>query len=95
MDRREFARELVAGAMAGPVIRSGFDAASATFQEPTPPSLEDQLVDMLKAQFSDRLSDEQWKQVRGKINGQLTAAKTLREFKLQNSDEPATVFFAR
>jgi hypothetical protein len=37
---------------------------------------------MLQAQFPDRLNDEQWKQVRGKIEGQLRAADELRKFVL-------------
>ena len=91
MNRREFTRELMAGALAGPVAL-GKDGNAAAPQEPVSTAVEDQLLVMLRTQYGDRLSEEQWKQVRGKISGQLSAAKSLREFKLQNSDEPATVF---
>jgi hypothetical protein len=40
------------------------------------------------------LSDEQWKQVCGKLESQRRAADALRKFKLTNADEPATVYAA-
>jgi hypothetical protein len=95
MDRREFTRELMAGAMAAPIALRNNTAQTATAQDPVAASLEDQLIAMLQSQFANRLTEEQWKQVRSKINGQLAAAKSLREFKLLNSDEPATIFAAR
>jgi hypothetical protein len=91
MDRREFARDMVGGAIAGS-IALGSNVAGAATQDPATPSVEDQLIAILRRQLGDRLSDEQWKQIQGKVNGQLAAAKALREFKLLNSDEPATVF---
>jgi hypothetical protein len=91
MDRREFAMQLVSGAAVPVALAAGrFGADQA--DRPATPSQADQLLAMLQARLPDRLTDEQWKQVRGKIEGQLAAAKTLGEFKLQNSDEPATVF---
>ena len=90
MDRREFTKELIAGA-AVPVALAARVAEADQADQP-PPSPADQLLAVLKARFPDRLTDEQWKQVRGKIESQLAAAKTLGEFKLQNSDEPATTF---
>src|SRR5262245_1071837 len=95
MDRREFTRELVAGAIAAPIALRNSTGQTTTGQDAAASSLEDQLFAVLHSQFADRLSDEQWKQVRSKIQGQLAAAKTLREFKLLNSDEPATIFAAR
>ena len=91
LDRRSFARELVAGTAAA-VGLSGTTADGA--QDVKPPGTADQLLAVLQAQFPGRLNDEQWKEVRGKIESQLKASQTLREFKLQNSDEPATLFAA-
>jgi hypothetical protein len=87
--RRSFFRNAAAAAagLCGARSASGVDDDT---QSPT-----DQLFELLKARFPDRLSDEEWKQIRSKIDGQLSSAKTLGEFKLKNSDEPATVFAAK
>jgi hypothetical protein len=94
MDRREFSKGLLTGVLAVPTRSTCSAAASADLQDTAAPAPADQLLALLKAKFGDRLTDEQWKAVRGKIEGQLAAAKTLSEFRLQNSDEPATVFRA-
>ena len=89
IDRRDFARELAAAAASSTALLGGSSLAA---DDPKSPATADQLLAILKARFPDRLSDEQWKEVRGKLEAQLKASQTLSEFKLQNSDEPATVF---
>jgi hypothetical protein len=92
IDRRDFGRQLWTGAAVMPMASGGASADPQTPQEPVVASVEDQLVSMLQSRFGDRLSEEQWKLVRAKIAGQLAAAKSLREFKLINANEPATIF---
>ncbi len=91
LTRRSFARTLTIGAAAAATPLVALPAAADDSKSPAPA---DQLLAMLQARFPDRLSEEQWKQVRGKIEGQLRASEELRKFPLQNSDEPATVFAA-
>jgi hypothetical protein len=91
LTRRTFARDLTIGAVAAATTLAPAEAES---DEPKPPAAPDQLLALLQARFPDRLNDEQWKQVRGKIEGQLRAAEELRKFGLKNADEPATVFAA-
>ena len=92
MDRRQFTREMIAGAVAAPAALVAGSTTAGELQDPPAPSTADQLLAILKTRFPDRLSDEQWKEVRGKLEAQLKASQALSEFKLQNSDEPATVF---
>lgn len=94
IDRREFARGIVASAIATPAAVSQASGAMSEPDDPPPVPAPEQLLLLLKNRFGDRLSDEQWKLVRGKIEAQLATAKSLGEFKLQNSDEPATIFAA-
>jgi len=91
LTRRTFARDLTIGAAAAVTTLA---PRLAEADEPKSPATADQLLAMLQARFPDRLDDEQWKQVRGKIEGQLRAAEELRKFALKNADEPATVFAA-
>ena len=91
LSRRRFAHDLAIGAAAVATTLAPLPVAA---DEPNGPAVADQLLAVLQARFPDRLNDEQWKQVRGKIEGQLRAAEELRKFMLQNSDEPATVFAA-
>ncbi len=93
MDRRKFTQGLAASVVAGCAALAAGGTPADQADQP-PPSPADQLLAALKARFPDRLTDEQWKQVRGKIESQLAASKSLGEFKLQNSDEPATTFAA-
>ena len=89
--RRDFARQLAAVAAASAAVVGG---AVVVADDPKPPAPADQLLSILQARFPDRLNDAQWKEVRGKIEGQLRAADELRKLALNNSDEPATVFAA-
>lgn len=91
IDRRSFGRDLAVTAAATLTAVGGYAARADDAQTVAPA---DQLLALLKGQFPDRLSDEQWKEVRGKIAGQLRSAEELRKFSLRNSDEPVTVFAA-
>ena len=93
IDRRQFGRQLSANAVAA--VAGTCTGAASAGDEPKPAATDsDALLAVLKTRFPDRLSDEQWKEVRNKIDAQLKAGQTLSDFKLQNSDEPATVFVA-
>ena len=90
LTRRGFARNLTIAAAGAAILAP----QSTLADEPKAPAAADQLLAMLQARYPERLNDDQWKQVRGKIEGQLRAAVELRKFALKNADEPATVFAA-
>ena len=52
------------------------------------------LTEGLKAKYRDRLTDAQWEEVRRGIEGNLRAARQLRNFELPITTEPAFVFRA-
>lgn len=54
----------------------------------------EQLTDALRARYRDRLSDEQWEEVRRGIEGNLRAAKALHDHPLPIQAEPAFLFRA-
>jgi hypothetical protein len=54
----------------------------------------EQLTDALKARYRDRLTNEQWDEVRRGIEGNLRAAKALHDHPLPIQAEPAFVFRA-
>ena len=61
-------------------------------QESDPQAAE--LMEVLRVKYRDRLTAEQWEEVRRGIEGNLRAAKAMREFELPISTEPAFVFRA-
>jgi hypothetical protein len=83
---------------AGPVAAPAAPVApSAPPQEgsqrpPDPASIH--LTEALKARYRDRLTGEQWEEVRKGIEGNLRAARALREFELPITTEPAFTFRA-
>jgi hypothetical protein len=87
--RRRFAHDLTVGIAGAATIAVPITASAAEPDEPAPA---ERLLAILQERFPDRLADESWKQVRGKIENQLRAAGELRKFALTNADEPATVF---
>ncbi|HEX8453019.1 MAG TPA: hypothetical protein VF647_13035 [Longimicrobium sp.] len=54
----------------------------------------EELMEVLRAKYRDRLSGEQWEEVRKGIEGNLRVAKALHDFRLPISTEPSTVFRA-
>ncbi|HLL84988.1 MAG TPA: hypothetical protein VK420_20125 [Longimicrobium sp.] len=54
----------------------------------------EELMEVLRAKYRDRLSGEQWEEVRKGIEGNLRVARTLHDFRLPISTEPSTVFRA-
>ena len=54
----------------------------------------EELMEVLRVRYRDRLSGEQWEEVRKGIEGNLRVAKTLHDFGLPISTEPTTVFRA-
>lgn len=52
------------------------------------------LTEGLKAKYKDRLTEAQWEEVRKGIEGNLRAARQLRNFELPIQTEPAFVFRA-
>ncbi len=54
----------------------------------------EELMEVLRVRYRDRLSGEQWEEVRKGIEGNLRVAKTLHDFRIPTSTEPASVFRA-
>lgn len=54
----------------------------------------EELVEVLRVKYRDRLTGEQWEEVRKGIEGNLRVARTLHDFRLPISTEPSTVFRA-
>jgi len=52
----------------------------------------DHLFSIIKERYSDRLTEEQLDEVRVGVNRLTEAAKALREIRLENWDEPFSVF---
>jgi hypothetical protein len=52
------------------------------------------LTEGLKAKYGDRLTEAQWEEVRKQVEGNLRAARQLRNFELPIQTEPAFVFRA-
>src|SRR5688572_18219778 len=52
------------------------------------------LTEGLKAKYGDRLTEAQWEEVRRSVEGNLRAARQLRNFELPIQTEPAFVFRA-
>ena len=61
-------------------------------QPPDPVSIH--LTEALKAKYGDRLSAEQWEEVRKGVEGNLRAGRALRQFEIPIQTEPAFVFRA-
>jgi pyruvate/2-oxoglutarate dehydrogenase complex dihydrolipoamide acyltransferase (E2) component len=78
-------------ASAQPVAPSA-TPAHANEQQRDPVSVH--LTEALKARYRDRLTDEQWEEVRKGVEGNLRAAKALHDLALPVQTEPAFVFRA-
>ena len=99
MQRREFlASGAVISSAAIPTIarrkrkknpkpRKNRGKASQT-PKPEPPSEADLLLEFLRSRYKDRLTEEQYSQVRRQIRSNLQTARTMASFPLQNSDPP-------
>jgi hypothetical protein len=62
---------------------------------PPPPSpLAEAYGEVARVHFGDKLSPEELTRVKRSLNGKVRTADALRNFKLQNSDEPDFVFSA-
>jgi len=63
-------------------------------QQQAPDPVAVHLTEGLKAKYGDRLTEAQWEEVRKGVEGNLRAARQLRNFELPISTEPAFVFRA-
>jgi len=54
----------------------------------------EELMEVLRVKYRDRLTGEQWEEVRKGIEGNLRVARTLHDFRLPIATEPSTVFRA-
>jgi hypothetical protein len=92
--RRAFSRQLALLAAAPLLARGGETHAD---DEPAPDPLAASaaaLTEAARARFGKSLAEEHVKDVLDRIHRSLVAGQSLKQFKLQNSDEPAFVFRA-
>jgi 3-oxoacyl-ACP reductase-like protein len=54
----------------------------------------EELMEVLRVKYRDRLTSEQWEEVRKGIEGNLNGARALRRFPLPIATEPSSVFRA-
>ena len=107
VSRRQFAKTIVALAVAAPVVSSIYVDAQTppTKQAPAPPNpaptptpkpspLAEAYGEVAQARFGDKLTPEQLTQVKRELEGNVRTADRLRAVKLQNADEPDFVFAA-
>ena len=66
--------------------------AAAQAQKPSP--VAEAYLEVARARFGDRLTPEQFEQVRKDLEANVQAAERLRAVKLKNEDEPDFVFSA-
>ncbi|HEX8709760.1 MAG TPA: hypothetical protein VF723_16080 [Pyrinomonadaceae bacterium] len=107
--RRRFAKEVGATLVAGPLAASLAKAQTPakTRQAPAPPGpqptpaqqqkpspLAEAYAEVARARFGERLTPEQFEQVRKDLEGNVKTAERLRGFKLNNGDEPDFIFYA-
>ena len=105
LDRRQFAVRLGAGlASAAPLLSN---AAVSASEAETPPvakkpaetaantlSSAELILELVKRQYPDRLTDESLKLILADIGRDLARCKSLSSFPLTNADEPAFIFSA-
>jgi hypothetical protein len=83
-----------AGPVAAPAAPVAPSAPPQQDEQRPPDPVSIHLTEALKARYRDRLTDEQWEEVRKGIEGNLRAARALREFELPITTEPAFTFRA-
>ena len=92
--RRDFARNLAAVA-AAPLVAK-IPKAEAQASEPAKPegaAAEAQaLAELVRLHYGKHLTDEQLEEIKRALERSRHTAQRLRQFKLQNSDEPAFTF---
>jgi hypothetical protein len=95
MNRREFAEALALAALV-PMLPSGLArlpvGAAAAAEEPA--ALARALAGVIRAQYGDRLSDEDLGTIARQIESSLERAARVRKVPLANADEPDFVFSA-
>ena len=108
--RRRFAKVVAAALVAAPLASSRVgssqtppaakESKAPPNPEPTPtPAPQPSPVavayrEVARARFGGQVSDEEFKRIARDLEGNVRAAERLRAFKLQNSDEPDTIFGA-
>ena len=98
--RRQFALRMVGAVAAVPLAVSLAQSQTPPAPQPSPPTnpspspVAVALLEVAKARFGQYLTPEEHERVLSSLNGSVGAADRLRTVKLQNSDEPDSVFSA-
>ena len=97
MNRREFAEALALTALA-PMLPNGFTAlprpVSVAVDSEEPAALARALAGAIRAQYADRLSDDDLAAITRQIESALERAQRVRKVPIANGDEPDFVFSA-
>ena len=102
--RRRFAKVVAAALVAAPLASSRVgssqtppaakESKAPPNPEPTPTPAPQPSREVARARFGGQVSDEEFKRITRDLEGNVRTAERLRAFKLQNSDEPDTIFGA-
>src|SRR5947199_7699509 len=102
--RRKFAKAIATAIAAAPLAVSMANAQtptatptptpqpSPTPQQPSP--LAEAYGEVVRRRFGDKLTDDELTRVKRSLEGMVRTGNTLRDVKLQNSDEPDFIFNA-
>jgi hypothetical protein len=106
--RRRFAKTVAAAVVAAPIASASGQRPTATppaepkappnpsttpaQQRPSP--VAEGYADVARARFGGKFTDEEFERIKRDIRGNVSAAEALRAYKLENWDEPDTVFNA-
>lgn len=93
INRRTFAKAVVAGTAASVPLLAPPSAAGQE-EEDREPTEAERLLEVVKQRYPADYTEEQLDEIRRDVAGHLGRSKTLSEFPLANSDEPAFVFAA-
>ncbi|HEX6748530.1 MAG TPA: hypothetical protein VF092_14630 [Longimicrobium sp.] len=83
-----------AGPVAAPAAPVAPSAPPQQGQQQAPDPVSIHLTEALKVKYRDRLTEAQWEEVRRGIEGNLRAARALRQFEIPIQTEPAFTFRA-
>ena len=92
--RRDFGKALAALATTGGVAAAQDKPPEKPKSVEAPASAADALLEAVRIRFGKNLTPEQLDAVKRSLNRHQFLANRLKQFKLKNGDEPATVFSA-
>lgn len=98
--RREFTKKLALGAsapMLTPFCATSLNVPPQEVASKTNPKeiAAKNLIEIVKSNYGQNIEEDNLAKIQGAIARNLEIAEDLKQFKLKNSDEPATIFTAK